>query len=179
MTTLADRVTDIQVIEAWIAEHADEIAAAQGELPPELEALLNEGMASLEEKVERVALVIKRMWADSTANEQLEKHYAGRRRVKANEAERLEGYLYQQLQAAGITHVKRPLADVAIQQSPASVTSSLDEVGLRNLAQHRPSLVKHTEVWSLDKEAVKRAALLAEPLPEGVSITRNTHIRIR
>src|SRR5690606_22994620 len=63
MLKLYEHVDQYQVVLDWIEEHAAEIEAAGGVLPPELEELLDQAEGALQEKVERVALVIQNLKA--------------------------------------------------------------------------------------------------------------------
>lgn len=178
--TLYERTEALNIVAAFIEEHADVIAENGGTLPDELAALLDDAEGEFDSKVEHVALFIRSLGHTADAIKAEEDRLSARRKAIANAAASLTNYLHAHLAGAGKTQVKGVLATVAIQQSPPSVTSSLDECGLRNLAQHAPSFVKIIpEQVALDKDAVKRAYAAGDALPEGIAVTRGTHLRIR
>lgn len=174
------RTAELHKLDAWIAVNGEEIAANGGALPDEIAQMLDEAHMAFDEKCESVALFVRSVRASAKMCKDEKDRLARKEKAYENAADALESYLLTQMQAAGKELVKRPLATLAITQSPPSVTSSLDEAALRNVAQYAPQLVKRIpERWELDKDTAKAMHKLGQQLPDGVTVTRNVHLRIR
>lgn len=162
----------------WIAEHEEEIIAAGGELPPELQELLDLAEGQLAEKVERVAFYIRRLEGEEQIIKDEISRLQNRARVKANSVKGLKEYLQRCLEGAGETKIERPLITVAIQKSPPSVVSTLTaETDLEWLEQI--GLAKKKITRTLDSRLVLERFKAGEQLPDGITVVTNTHLRIR
>lgn len=120
MTTalkLYGHVDAYQVVLDWMEEYEDEIIAAGGVLPPELEGLLEGVQGDLQAKVERTALVVQNLLANAKAAKGEADRLAGLARSYERQADTLKSYLKRQLERAGVKKVETPTAKVAIQKN--------------------------------------------------------------
>jgi hypothetical protein len=115
MLKLYEHVDQYQVVLDWIEEHAAEIEAAGGVLPQQLEELLEEVEGSLQQKVERIALVVQNLRANAEAAASEAKRLQAIAQTYERQAATLKAYLHAQLQRAGIERIDAPRAKVRIQ----------------------------------------------------------------
>jgi hypothetical protein len=178
MTTLKlyETAEALLIVEAWIDEHADELIANGGELPPALAELIDQATAQLEGKVEKVALKVRELVATAAVVKLEATRLTQRAKTYENAAEALKAYLKLQLERAGQTKVEGKLATVAIQkngQPSLSVTKSIEELPKAwRIQPPAPPPV-------LNREAVLAALKLGEELPDGIVAVTGTHLRIR
>lgn len=183
---LYETVDALETVRDWCAEHADEIIAAGGDIGalPELAALVDQAEGDFNEKAERVALFIRELVLSSAAVAEEGLRLARRSTQLTKAADALKQYLLLNMQRAKVKKVKGKLVTVRVQASPASVESALTDEELARLytfgtiqgARSFVSCVPAT--YTLDKQAVKEAAALGEPIPAGVSVVRGNHVRI-
>jgi hypothetical protein len=174
------RTEALNILDGYIAEHADEIAANGGALPEEIEALLADADGEFAEKVEAVALYIRSLKASAIAVATERDRLGMKLKALDNTAEWLTRYLKINLEAAGKTEVKGTLANVRIQQSSPSVTSVLDSAALGRLhAAYADMIEAVPETYKLKAAAVIAAHKAGRALPNGVIVTRGNHVVIR
>jgi hypothetical protein len=164
------------IVDQWLDEHADEIIASGGELPPELAALIDQATAQLEGKVEKVALKVRELLATAGAIALEAKRLSQRAKACENGAEALKAYLKAQLERAGQTKVEGKLATVAIQkngQPSITVTKPIED--LPKAWRYQPP----APAPILNRDAVLTALKLGEEIPEGIEVVTGTHLRIR
>lgn len=175
---LYERTAALQIIEEWISENEESILAAGGEMPPELEALLNAAELDFKEKVERVALFVRELAATAKAIGEEEKRIASRRKAKEAAAERLEEYLRRNMEAVGQTRIEGLLCTVAVQANPPSVLCANPEALYDDWAG---LLVKRVETvtYQIERAEVLRRAKEGLELPDGLAVVHGSHLRIR
>lgn len=165
------------VLDTWLAE-------SDGELTPELEAMLDELDGQADEKIERVALYIRERLANAEAVKVEAQRLQGIQKREEKAAESLKGYLKAQMERLGKTKVNGLLATIAIQNSPASVKGELSEDELVNIHQQSYAdprcIVKYIpESYVLDRRAAMELHKSGAALPVGLIVEQNTHLRIR
>ena len=189
MTTslrLYEAVDALETVRDWLDEHADDIAAVGGDLDrlPELAALLDQAEGEFAEKAERVALFIRERRLGAKAVREEAKRLAERADREDRTADALTQYLLLNMQRAETKKIEGKLVTIRVQQSPASVTSTLTDAEVYELyctgvPENGRRLVRRVpERYELDKQAVRDAAILGQPIPAGVTVTRGSHVRI-
>lgn len=175
------RTEALHILDAWISEHADEIAANGGALPEELQALLDDADGAFEQKVESVALYVKSLRHSANAAREESNRLAMRARSYTNAADALESYLQRCMESAGKSAVKGALASVTIQRSSPSVTSTLTPESLLHVWRvAEPSWIRFTPASAeVNKTELKAMAKRGEKLPEGIALEHSTHVVIR
>lgn len=178
---LYETVADMATVNDWIEENAEAILAAGGELPPELQELLELAEGQFQEKVERVAFYIRRLEGEEGIIAAEIKRLQDRAKVKANAVKGLKEYLQRSMQAAGETKIERPLITVAIQKSPPSVSSALDlEKPWDRVLAANHGLLREKTAYSIDSKVALEIYRAGKELPAGITVvTTNTHLRIR
>lgn len=175
---------DLLTVREWLDEQRDAIIAAGGECPSELAELLDMADGQFAEKAERVALFVRELGATAKAEREEARRLLERAEHHERAAEALKAYLLLNMQRAKVKKVEGKLVTVRVQASLASVESALtdDELArlytLGTIQGVRPFVRRIPETYSLDKQAVKEAAALGEPIPAGVSVVRGNHVRI-
>ena len=173
---LYEATEQIEVVNGWIEEHADEILANGGELPPDLAQLLDEAEGTLAVKAERVALKVRELQAEAEAVKIEADRLAQRARTAWNAAESLKAYLLRALEVAGIPSIKGTLVTVSLQKNPPAVHTTHEPVaGEVNGTFVR--VIPEQVVW--DKDAIKATWKAGLSLPEGVSVAQAMGLRIR
>lgn len=163
-----------EILDTWLAE-------SEGELTPELEAMLDELDGKADEKIERVALFIRERLAQADAVKVERDRLAAIAKREEKAAESLKNYLHRQMDALGKTKVNGLLATVAIQRnSQPSVQIALQPAELFALPD-ASRYVKREEVVTY---TVDRAAILSDwkaniPLPSMIVVDLGSHVRIR
>lgn len=115
MLKLYEAVDQLEVVLDWMDEHEEAIIAAGGELPPELEELLEEVEGTLETKVERTALVVRNLLANAKAAKEEADRLAAIAATYSRQADSLKNYLLHSLKRAGVPKIETPRAKVRIQ----------------------------------------------------------------
>lgn len=176
MLRLYEHVDDYQTVLEWIEEHAEAIAAAGGELPPELEELLDQVEGDLQTKVERTALVVQNLLANANAArteaERIAKHAASYER----QAGVLKQYLHEQLVRAGVPRIDGARVKVRIQRNSRP---TIEPVGDEIPARFQRTRVEFDAQGAYD--AVK--PLLGKDAPdefevEGLRVRYGVHLRV-
>lgn len=114
---LYEHVDDYLQVLDWIDENAEALEEAGGELPPELEELLDQVEGDVRQKVERTGLVVLNLLAN------VKEIKAERDRLKAlaagyeRQANSLKEYLKVQLQRLGETRVDGARCKVRVQRA--------------------------------------------------------------
>ena len=178
--TLYDAVEALGISESWLEE-------AGGELTPEVEALLDSAEGSLKEKVERVALKVKSLEAESKAIKDEADRLSARAKARSNGAASLKRYLEQNMIAANLPKVDGLLCTVALQMNPPAVQVS-PELDLKELYAGGSQFVTLVPAsFTLDKKEVLAVVKRAEAegldqdavLPFTIRVTRSQSLRIR
>lgn len=172
--TLYEATEALGITEEWLDE-------AGGELTPEVEALLNDAQMGWAEKVERVALKVKSLEAESEAIATEGTRLMSRAKVRANAAKSLKTYLERCMEAAGETKVVGLLATVALQTNPPKLNVPADADLTELYEAGCPGVVAIPARYDINKAELLAAvkARGEEVLPTGFTITRGTSLRIR
>ncbi len=164
---------------------ADEfLVEAEGELSPELEALLNDVNAKIEDKIEATARYCLSEEARAKAIKEEGDRLAARRKAILNGVEHNRNVRIRALLGTlGRDSLKGKYVSVGIQSNPPSLVvdaTQWDEVALRGLAMSKPEFVTHTpEVYAVNKDQIKRAIKAGAPVPDGMQVVQSTSVRIR
>lgn len=163
------------VLDTWLAE-------TDGELTPELEALLAELAGKADEKIERVALYIRERLARAKAVKDEADRLTALAKANERAADSLKLYLKRQMERLGTTKVHGLLCDVAIQRnSQPTVTTALEPADLYQLDSARPFVIRAEVVqYRLDRDALLAAWKAdANSVPAAIVVEQGTHVRIR
>lgn len=179
---LYDHADALLVVDAWLAEHEDEIARGEGELPPELDALLAEADASFDAKAANVGLYIRSLLATAEAIKTETDRLARRRKAFDTTADKLKAYLCAQMQRVGKTKIKHALATLSVIPTER-VECTLDESDLRNLGQGYPGTIrvipeKVELVRAEAKKLIESGALENSTLSNGIRIVHDSYVKI-
>lgn len=172
--TLHEATAALGITEEWLEE-------AGGELTPEVEALLNDAHMGFAEKVERVALKVKALEAESEAIATEGQRIMARAKARANGAKSLKTYMERCMEAAGETKVVGLLCTVALQQNPPKLNVP-EDVDLAELYEAGcPGVVAIPARYEVNKAELLAAvkARGEDVLPTGFTVTRGTSLRIR
>jgi hypothetical protein len=180
---LYEAVAQLETVNAWIDEHADDILAAGGQMSPELEALLNEAEGTFKEKVERTALKVRELEAEADAVKVEVDRLTQRAKTATNAAASLKAYLMRCLTDANETTVKGTLVTVAIQQNPPKVDGDIPRETLEEWYHQskgqNPFVTVVPEQFTVNKKAVLAAAKEGKDIPAGLAVSRSASLRIR
>lgn len=177
---LYEAAAQLETVNGWIEEHADEILANGGELTPELSALLDLAEGTLAEKAERVALKVRELQTEAEAIKVEATRLTQRAKTATNAADSLKDYLHRTMEAAGIPSIKGTLVTVAIQKNPPSVKGEISPDALHDLYfDQSPFALMIPQTFTLDKKAVIAAHKLGAAIPAGLEVTQGTSLRIR
>ena len=144
---------------------------ADTELDPEvIEDTLSSLMVELNEKVDAIAYVLRKLKAEQQFFKEEEERIKAKREVLANRETRLKRYLEEQLQLAGLDKVKTQLASVSFQNNPPSVYVE-DETKI-------PEVYLLPQPPRIDKKSLLQALKDGVDI-EGVSIRQEKSIRVR
>jgi hypothetical protein len=176
---LYECVDALETVLDWIAENEEAVKAAGGELPPELESLLNEVEGNFQEKVERTALVIRNQMANALAAQSEADRLRKIAATYTNQADTLKTYLHAQLQRVGATRIQTARAKVWTQTNGRpSIRLADPEVIPEEFRRVRVEFDGQAAY-----ESLKDAGLI--PTPEegaveinGLVVERGTHLRI-
>jgi hypothetical protein len=172
-TTLYELANARDILDGWLAE-------SDGEVTPELEALLSEVDAKADDKIERVALYIREQKALADAAKVERDRLNGIASARLKAAESLTSYLHREMDRLGKDKVNGVLATIALQKNPPSVKGDLSEEELRTLYASGPAIVKHVpESFVLDRKAALAAHKAGQVLPSGLTIEQSIGLRIR
>src|SRR5690606_10969359 len=178
MLKLYEHVDQYQIVLDWIEEHAAEIEAAGGVLPPELEELLDQAEGALQEKVERVALVVQNLKANAEAAQAEAKRLQAIAQTYERQANALKTYLHAQLQRAGIDRVDTPRAKVRIQVNGRPTIRPADP---DNIPEPYRKVVITFDGEAAYRDLKERGLIPAGPgrvEVAGLLVERGTHLRI-
>lgn len=173
---LYEATAQLEVVNGWIEEHADEILANGGELPPALAELLDQAEGTLAVKAERVALKVRELQAEADAVKAEAVRLTQRAKTATNAADSLKAYLKRALEIAGVQTIKGELVTVALQKNPPSVLTVRDAASDDAAEGFATEIPAHYE-WN--KAELKEAWKAGEALPMGVAVMQGTSLRIR
>ena len=125
---------------------------------------------SVEDKAENIAKLVRSLEADAKTIKAEEERLAAKRKTLENNVSYLKKYLFEQLEAMGITKIKRPLFTIAIQNNPPGV----DVINSNYIPE---AFWNHPEPV-LDKKKILEFLKNGESVP-GCEIRRSRGLRIR
>lgn len=128
MLKLYEAVDAYQTALDWIEENEEAIRSAGGEIPPELDELLEMSEGDLEEKVKRVALVVQNLKANAKAAKEESDRLATSARSFQRQADALTSYLQAQLTRAGLERIETPVVKVRIQRASRPSIRPIGEI---------------------------------------------------
>ena len=162
------------------------LEAADGEEAAFSQALDQLG-GELAAKALAVAKVVKTLEAEAAGYKAEETRLSERRKARENAADRLKGYLKDNLIAAGLAHVQGDVVDLRIQDGPPSV-EVVDEIHLGNewkravlklpLTRVPEELIGEAQV-EVDRRGILDWVKAGNTAPEGTVVTRGKFLRIR
>jgi vacuolar-type H+-ATPase subunit E/Vma4 len=181
MTAATVRLYDLAEAREILSQFLEE---TEGEVTPEIEALLDQLDGQVTEKVERVGLYIREQVVTAAAIKEEEQRLSARRKALERAVEGLKNYLQRQMERLGKTKVDGLLCTVALQKSPPSVRCTLDGFGLVQLLESgdetKASLVTLVpESYKVNGTAVLAAYKAGQELPNGIAVEQGQHVRIR
>lgn len=162
------------IADHWV-EVLRKIEDAEGELTPDLIAELDALQEAFPKKAEKVALFVKNLEALAQAAALESARLKTLAQSRENAAERLKKYLMDNLRKLELTNVTTPLAKIRIQRNSVpsvSVSSPSLEVG-----EEVPVRYQRVSI-TLDRKQVVDDWKAGTPLPEGIEVTVNSHLRI-
>ena len=133
-----------------------------------LESLTGE----LEDKLISCAAVVKQLEGIVVLLKSEEDRLSARKKTVGSNIDSLKAYMKRSMESAGITKVKRPTFEVAIQNSPPSV--AMDE---GTYAENLPEEFRRVKI-DIDRTAVSEALKSGRELGFA-KLVRCTHLRIR
>lgn len=177
---LYEATAALETVNAWIEEHADEVLANGGALPPALADLLDLAEGDFAAKVEAVGLKVRELHAEAEAVKGEVARLAQRAKTATHAAESLKTYLHRALDAAGETTVKGTLVTVAIQQNPPSVQGDLSPDALSDLMADGADFVTLIPAtFTLNKKRIIEMHKAGTAIPAGLVVAQGTSLRIR
>lgn len=177
--TLREIVDERQVLDDWLLEQ-------EGELTPELDALMRGHEIDTKRKIEAVGYYIAEEEEEIETIKRQVARLVARRQAKENRIDWLKNrYLAEMLMKLGYKTgdaVKGALATVRIQLNNPRLDGEVPEALLTDwmIDEQRSKFVKYVpEQYVLDKVSFLSAAKLDESLlPEGVRIVRDESVRV-
>lgn len=158
-----------------IADELDEIAEliaeGGGELTPELEARLDALDGAFDEKVERVALVVRERIAFAEAAKMEEERLGAIRKAHERAADGLKRYLLMQMQRTDHLKVETPRARVRVQRN------SVPSIAWTRPVEELPEAYRRVTI-APDIARVREDVKLGATVPEGFVVEQGYHVRI-
>lgn len=150
-----------------------------GELTPEIEQLLEQLEGTTTDKLEKIALVAQRHANDAAVIKLELERLAARKKSYENSCAKLKLYAGRILDQLGKPSVKGALVSVGWQNNAESIDGELDEHALRELCVIAPEIVRIIpEKLELDRRGALEWSR-TNALPDGLTVTRGRHVRIR
>ena len=150
----------------------ESLSDENGELPPDAFERLNALECELETKAENICRVVRNYEARAAAFKAEADRLTNHRTVAENNVKRLKEYLKQTLDTLGIKKLEAGLFCPRIQANPLAV-SVADTVDAEKL----PPEFRVVE-YSADKKALLKASKEGRKLPEGITVSQGSHLRI-
>lgn len=151
-------------------------AIENGDIPEECIADTLEAVkATLEDKADNIACLLKNIDAEVLAIKAEEKRLAERRKTKQNAYERLKEYLSEQLLKAGLNKIETARNRISFRKNEAVNIGNEDEF-VKWALDNRPDLLKFS--YEASKTAIKEAIKDGEVF-EGAELRTNYNIQIK
>lgn len=151
-----------------------------GEITPEIHELLEQLEQTTTEKIEKIGLVAQRYANEAKAIAMELERLQARKRTYESSSAKLKLYAGAILDRLGTPSVKGVLCSVGWQNNPESIEGELTTEQLRELATIAPQIVRIIpEQFVLDKRGALEWHTQGNALPDGLTVTRGRHVRIR
>lgn len=151
-----------------------------GELTPEIESLLEQLEGTTTDKIEKIGLVAQRHANDAAAIKLELERLQARKRSYESSCAKLKQYAGGILDRLGKPSVKGALVSVGWQNNAESIDGELTTEALRELSVIAPEIVRIIpEQLELDKRGALEWYHAGNALPDGLTVTRGRHVRIR
>lgn len=168
-----DETDALAHVRRWIEDNPEALAAAGGELPPELAALLDEFEGPFNDLRAREAAFIKELRLAVDNVRLARKALADRIATMSGLVDGFEARLKEKMRAAGVKRVENAVAWARLQGGSWSVHQALTQDELLAIRLETPRFVRVVpERLELDARAVIEANALGEPIPAGVTVTK-------
>lgn len=132
-------------------------AVENGDIPEEAIADTLEAIeASVDEKIDNTACLLKVLEAEEAAIKAEEDRLAERRKVKANTRERIKNYLSEMLLAMGKTEFESPRNKITFRKTPGKVVVENEKAFIEWAVANDDSLISYGKP-SVNKTAIKAA----------------------
>lgn len=184
MLRLWEHVDQLEIVLDWIEEHQQEIERAGGVLPPELEDLLDQVEGAIEQKIERIGLLIRNLQLNASAAKDEADRLAGLSRTYTRQAESLKAYLLHQLRRMGQKKVETARVKVrrqingAVTVRPADPTSIPERYRII-LPPPPPQFNRELALADLKENNCIPNVPTDEPIViDGLVIERGEHVRV-
>lgn len=148
----------------------NKIIEAEGEITPEIEALLTINKEQLQDKGINYAYVIKQCDSDCDTIDLEIKRLNALKKVRSNLSERLKNTISSAMQLFEVEEIKTPLIKLNFRNS--------ESVEITNEAQLAEKFLVVKTVVTPDKKAIKEAIKSGE-FVEGATISYNRNLQIK
>lgn len=148
----------------------NQIIEAEGEITPEIEALLTINKEQLQEKGINYAYVIKQFDANCDVIDNEIKRLTAMKKAQNNLSERLKNTISSAMQLFEVEEIKTPLIKLNFRNS--------ESVEITNEAQLAEKFLVVKTVVTPDKKAIKEAIKSGE-FVEGATISYNRNLQIK
>jgi hypothetical protein len=163
------KLYELPGIYATIDQQLDE---SGGEITPEIQQQLDEADAALEDKVDRIAALIRNATAEEEACKAEAAHFRDRAQAAANKADSLKAYLQHNLEAIGRDRVQGQRFKVGVYQN------SVPSIRWTRMPEDAPLQFQRVKV-EVDGQAAQRWLKEGKELPSGFLVERGSHVRIK
>lgn len=155
-----------------------EIADAEGELSPDLEARLNALQGSVQQKVERIAYWYQNLKAEEQAFAAESDRLKRKRDARRKAMEWIKQYVKTCLEMDGLARIQTPIGTVRIcQNSQAKLDHALPLQTQDHSAVNPRCYDLIPQHWELNEQRLREALERGEFI-QGATLVRGTHVRI-
>ena len=141
------------------------------EITPEIQEQLDAADAALEDKVDRIAAIIRNATAEEEACKAEAAHFRDRATAAANKAASLKRYLQDNLEALGRDRVQGARFKVGVYQN------SVPSIKWTRLPEEAPEAFQRVRI-EVDGQAAHKWLKEHGELPSGFQVERGRHLRV-
>lgn len=180
MSDLWPQTAPLKTLDELIEEHAEELEKNGGDLEaiPAIAALLAFDEAQFQTALERWALKVTALKADSEAVKQERVRIQVRETRWAKAADALKGYIQRQMEARQVPKFKSALVSITVARNSAPTVRALSESTLEELFALGSPFVSQQVTYKIDRDLVLGALKNGEAIPEGLIVETGRHLRI-
>lgn len=177
---LYDAVEALDILDDLIDEHSAQIILGGGDIEsvPEIAELLAFAEDQFEASVERWAQKIRSLTLEAQAAQEEADRIAHIAKTKTNTVTGLKSYLKRMLEIRQVQKIQFPTIRVRIQANSAPAVTATSETVIETLYAQGSELIKRKETFDLDRDKILALVAANEPLPEGITVARGTHLRV-